>query len=583
MTNGLAATSATQTYRRLLSYILPYWKAFILAVLCNTVYGFVDVQLVSALKPLLDEGLYAKNAEFLAAAPLFVIVALALRGTFGFIAAYCMSWIGNNMIMSMRKELFNQYLALPAQFFDNNKSGELISKLTFNTEQLNRSTTEAITVLVRSLAIIIFALWSMFTTSWQLTLIFLITAPLIAILVRFTTSRFRLTSKRIQIAMGDITQITQESVESFQAIKIYGGQEHERSKFAEVNNRNRRQAMKMEITKAISIPVIQLLAGVGLALVLHFAVTKVVQGTLTTGEFVTMIGMMMLILKPLKSLAGVNVLFQRGIAAAESVFHTLDQSREKDEGDLAINNASGNIVIKDVNFSYVTGSRPALKNINIDIKAGKSIALVGRSGSGKSTLANMLLRFYNVDSGSISLDGNNIEDYLLADYRQQIAYVSQDVTLFNDSISNNIAYGKLGKATETDIIDAAKKAHAWEFISEMPDGLNTQIGEKGMLLSGGQRQRLAIARAILKDAPILILDEATSALDTESEKYIQQAMNSVMHNRTTVVVAHRLSTIENADLILVMDQGQIVESGSHAELLALNGIYAGLHLMQFKD
>ena len=350
-----------------------------------------------------------------------------------------------------------------------------------------------------------------------------------------------------------------------------------------MNNRNRRQAMKMEITKAISIPVIQLLAGVGLALVLHFAVTKVVQGTLTTGEFVTMIGMMMLILKPLKSLAGVNVLFQRGIAAAESVFHTLDQSREKDEGDLAINNASGNIVIKDVNFSYVTGSRPALKNINIDIKAGKSIALVGRSGSGKSTLANMLLRFYNVDSGSISLDGNNIEDYLLADYRQQIAYVSQDVTLFNDSISNNIAYGKLGKATETDIIDAAKKAHAWEFISEMPDGLNTQIGEKGMLLSGGQRQRLAIARAILKDAPILILDEATSALDTESEKYIQQAMNSVMHNRTTVVVAHRLSTIENADLILVMDQGQIVESGSHAELLALNGIYAGLHLMQFKD
>ncbi|MFT5453276.1 MAG: subfamily B ATP-binding cassette protein MsbA [Enterobacterales bacterium] len=583
MSNTKSTKSGSATYRRLFSYVFPYRKAFILAIICNVAYGFVDVQFVRALEPLLDVGLYEKDVEFLSIAPYFVLIALILRGTAGFVAAYCMSWIGNNMIMVMRGILFNQYISLPARFFDSNKSGGLISTLTFNTEQLNRSTTEAVTVLVRNLAIIIFAIWSMLVTDWELTILFLIAAPLIAFLVTLTSRRFRDLSRRIQVAMGDITQVTQESVESYQAIKIYGGQEHEGEKFARVNNQNRRQTMKMEITKALSIPVIQFLAGIGLALVLYFATSRVVNGSLTPGSFVMMLSMMMLILKPLKSLSSVNAIFQRGIAAAESVFDIIDESPEKDEGVISLSKAVGDIHFTGVNFQYDSASRLALNNINLEIPAGKTIALVGRSGSGKSTLASILLRFYNIDSGKITLDGVNIEDYVLADYREQIAYVSQHVTLFNETIGHNIAYGKLGKTTEEAIIDAAKKAHAWEFINELPEGLNTMVGEKGMLLSGGQRQRLAIARAILKDAPILILDEATSALDTESEKYIQQAMNTVMENRTTVVVAHRLSTIENADQILVMDKGQIVETGTHLELLKQAGTYAALHQMQFKD
>lgn len=582
MNDNSAPVSGMKTYRRLLGYMLPYWKAFALALVCNIAYGYIDTEFIKAIKPLLDEGLFNKNKDYLILAPVFVVVVLLVRGVVGFISAYCMAWVGNNMTMVMRRELFNRYLFLPADYFDYHKTGELLSKVTFNTEQLNKSTTDAITTIVRNLAIIGYALWGMFSESWQLTLLFLITAPLIAVLVNITTRRFRVISKRIQMAMADITHVTQEGVESYKEIKIYGGQDYEQQNFARVNKNNRQQTMKMEFTKALSVPVIQFLAGLGLALVLYFAVARVIAEELTPGGFVSMVMLMMLILKPLKSLSSVNAVLQRGIAAAESIFDVLDHETEQDNGSYSVKRAEGHIKLDRVCFQYPTAERKALDDISLEIPAGQSIALVGRSGSGKSTLASLLLRFYKLDSGSIKLDGRDIEEYQLKNYRQQIAFVSQHVTLFNDTIAHNIAYGNIENISEEDIIEAAKKAHAWEFISQLPEGLNTMVGERGMLLSGGQRQRLAIARAILKDAPILILDEATSALDTESEKYIQDAMDRVMQNRTTVVVAHRLSTIENADRILVMDQGKIKESGTHKELLEVGGIYAGLHQMQFK-
>ena len=582
MSSHSVSSSGVKTYRRLLTYIAPYWKAFVLALICNAAYGYIDTEFVKAFEPLLDEALFNKNSEFLTIAPLFVVVVLVVRGIVGFVAAYCMVWVGSNVVREMRRELFDRYLLLPAAFFDKHNSGELLSKVTYNTEQLTKSATDAITTIVRNVAFIGYALWSMFLQSWHLTLLFLVTGPLIAVMVGITTRRFRVISKRLQAAMGDITHVTQEGIESYREIKIYGGLEHEQNNFARVNNYSREQSMKMEITKALSVPIIQLLAGLGLALVLYFAVAEVIAEQLTPGGFVVMIMLMMLMLKPLKSLTSVNAIIQRGVAAAESVFEIIDQAAEKDTGTISIDNIDGEISFDNVSFQYPTTDLKALKNISFEIPANKTIALVGRSGSGKSTLASVMLRFYNIDSGTIRLDGQSIEDYKLKDYRQQIAYVSQHVNLFNDSIAHNIAYGNLGNTTDDDIIAAAKKAHAWEFISELPDGLNTMIGEKGMLLSGGQRQRLAIARAILKDAPILILDEATSALDTESEKLIQDAMNTVMRNRTTIVVAHRLSTIENADQIIVMNQGEISESGTHDELLNKGGIYAGLHQMQFK-
>ncbi len=581
--SGSAGENNKDIYGRLFQYVKPYWKAFLLALVCNAAYGYIDTEFVKAVKPLLDEGLSKKDVDYLLLAPLFVIGILIVRGITGFVATYCMAWVGNHIVMEMRQAVFNRYLQLPASFFDSRKTGELLSMVTYNTEQLNKSTTTAVTTIVRDVALICFALIGMLSESWRLTLLFLITGPLIAFLVSVISKRFRMISKRIQAAMGSITHATQESVESYQEIRIYGGQSYEQEAFRHVNNKNRQQSMKMEFTKALSVPVIQLLAGLGLALVLYFAVERVIAEQLSPGGFISMVMLMMLTLKPLKSLSSVNDTLQRGIAAAESVFDILDRQSEVDKGKLNIEQSKGKISFEDVSFQYPGAKSQAINNISIEIPSGKIVALVGRSGSGKSTLASLLLRFYDINSGSIKLDDHSITEYQLQDYRKQFAFVSQHVNLFNDSIAHNIAYGNLEHSTREDIIHAAKQAHAWEFISELPDGLDTMIGEKGMLLSGGQRQRLAIARAILKNAPILILDEATSALDTESEKFIQQAMNRVMNNKTTLVVAHRLSTIENADQIIVMDQGRICESGTHAELQQKGGIYAGLHQMQFRD
>jgi len=380
-------SSGTKIYSRFLTYVIPYWKAFVLALLCNAAYGYIDTTFVKAFKPLLDDALNNKDMEYLTLAPLFVIGVLLIRGLTGFVAAYCMAWVGNNVVMQMRKELFNRYLLLPAEFFDRHTSGELLSKLTYNTEQLTKSSTEAVTTIIRNVAFIGFALWTMFMESWHLTLLFLITGPLIAILVRVTTRRFRVISKHIQTAMGDITHVTQEGIESYREIKIYGGFEHERNNFARVNRYNRLQSMKMEITKALSVPIIQLIAGLGLALVLYFSIDEVISGQLSTGGFMMMVMLMMLMLKPLKSLTSVNAILQRGVAAAESVFDILDEQSEQDKGTLAIEKTQGQISFDNVSFQYPNAEKIALKNISFEIPAGKTIAVVGRSGSGKSTLA----------------------------------------------------------------------------------------------------------------------------------------------------------------------------------------------------
>ena len=576
-------TSPKRTYRRLLGYLKPYWLIFCAGILANLVYGFVDTEFVKAFEPLIDEALYGDDKELLAFAPFFIVMIIVARGIASFIATYTMSYVGNSLVHDLRRQLFSQYIDLPASFFDKHSSAELISKLTYNSEQLKQSTTEAITTIVRSSAVIIFALIGMFQNSWKLSLIFLLTAPIIALLVNFVSRRFRMISHKIQGAMSDITQVTQEGVESYDTIRVYGGEDQERGKFKRVNRNNRQQSMKLETTKAASVSVIQIIAGIGIAVVFYFGIQMIQAGELTGGAFIATLMLMALILKPLKDLNSVNAMLQKGIAAADSIFTILDMAKEHNTGSKLIEPLSKAITVNIDEFSYPDTHTLAMSNIHCTFAKGQTTAIVGQSGSGKSTMISALLRFYPTANGMIRWDDTDIETIDIASYRSAFSYVSQQVSLFNASIAENIAYGALTSASEDDIITACKQANAWEFIEQLPDGLNTQIGERGSLLSGGQRQRLAIARALLKNAPVIILDEATSALDTASEQAIQDALALLMKDRTTIVIAHRLSTIEGADNILVMEQGTITEQGTHTELIARSGTYASLHSVQFKS
>ncbi len=571
-----------KTYRRLFGYLKPYWLIFAAGIIANLIYGYIDTEFVKAFEPLIDEALYGDDKQLLAFAPYFIVMIVVARGIASFIATYAMSYVGNSLVHDMRRQLFNKYIDLPASFFDRHSSAELISKLTYNSEQLKQSTTEAVTTMVRSSAVILFAVIGMFQNSWKLTLIFLLTAPIIALLVNYVSRRFRLISQRIQGAMSDITQVTQEGVESYDTIRIYGGETQERSKFKQVNRNNRQQSMKLETTKAGSVAVIQIIAGIGIAVVFYFGIQMITSGELTGGAFIATLMLMALILKPLKDLNSVNAMLQRGIAAADSIFAILDMDKEYDPGNSSITALHSGINVDISSFTYPQAKSSAMNNISCHFAKGETTAIVGQSGSGKSTLIATLLRFYPITDGVIYWDDVRIEDIDLASYRSAFSYVSQHVSLFNASVADNIAYGALTEADEEDIIAACKQANAWDFIEKLPDGLNTQIGERGMLLSGGQRQRLAIARALLKNAPVIILDEATSALDTASEQAIQDALNRLMKDRTTIVIAHRLSTIEGADNIIVMENGNIIEQGDHRALLAQAGSYAKLHAVQFQ-
>ncbi len=592
-----------KNFKRLMGFAKPYKAGFAVAIIGMLGYAGVDTYFMSKLQPLIDEGLTGINPDFMKWAPLFVIVSFLLRGIFHFLGNFCLAWMGNHVVTDLRQTLFEHIMSMPVAFHDKESTGTLISKLTYDTEQVLQATSKALLTLIQQGAFVTGLLVVMFYNSWQLSLIFLIISPVIAIIVSFVSRRFRQVSKSIQSAMGDVTSAAEQTFNGHKVVLTFDGQKREFERFNAINNHNRQQRMKMVVTKAASVPIIQIIASFALAFVLYIANLDSMKTSLTPGVFATVLFCMMMLLRPLKLLTTVNSDFQNGMAACVSIFTVLDQEKEKDKGTINLARSSGKLTFNKVNFSYAVASESsngsqsdialnsveslkqeklALNNISFSAQPGETIAFVGRSGSGKSTASALLLRFYDVTGGEVLIDDINIEDYTLSDLRNQFAYVSQQVVLFNDSIANNIAYGK-PNASQEEINAAAKSAHVSEFADKLPEGLNTNIGENGAMLSGGQRQRVAIARALLCDAPFLILDEATSALDTESERHIQDALQVLQQNRTCIVIAHRLSTIENADKIIVLEQGEIIEQGSHQALLEQDGAYAKLHKFQFGE
>ena len=574
-------TDGAVIYRRLLVYVIPYKWVFGVAIFGMILIAATETGLAALMKPLLDGGFVDKDPEWIKLLPLLFIGLALLRGLGTFIATFLMAWIGRRVIKELRKEMFSHILKLPASFYDASSSGQLISKFTFDVEQVAEAATSAITIIIRDVLTVIGLLAWMFYLNWKLSLVFLLLGPVIVMVVSFVNKRFRRISKRIQTSMGDVTQVSEEAISGHRVIKTFGGQAYESAHFEEANEGNRRQVMKLIATSVASVQIIQVISAFALAGIIYLATLDSMLETVTVGVFMSFLAAMMMLLSPIKRLTTVNVIVQRGVAAAKSLFDLLDAPAEENRGHEKIDNIAGAVEYKAVSFEYQQSKGRVLNDVSFTAEAGQSIAFVGKSGSGKTTLVSLLPRFYELTSGAITIDGHDINSLDLENLREQIALVGQDVTLFNDTIACNIAYGSLKDCSEAEIIRAAKAAHAMEFIETLPDGLNTMVGDNGVLLSGGQRQRLAIARALLKNAPILILDEATSSLDSESERYIQAALEELMKDRTTFVIAHRLSTIEKADLIIVMHEGKIVEQGKHKALLAMNRYYANLHKLQY--
>lgn len=574
---------AGQYYRRLLALAFVHWNIFAVSIVGMILVAGTDTALAAYMKPLMDDGFVNRDLETIRQLPLILVGIFLVRVFAIFISMYCISWVGRKVIMGLRKSMFSKLLLLPKAFYDNATTGEIISKFTFDVEQVANASTKAITILVRDTFTIIGILAWMFYLSVSLTLVLLTTGPLIALLVSLVTKKFRKLSKRIQASMGDVSRIVEESVKAQIVVKVFGGRDYEESQFEKINDQNRRQNMRMIATQAMSTPIIRLIVGIGLAVIIYLVTKDDSMSIVTPGTFVSYMASLIFLFGPIKRLADVNVELQRGIAAAESVFKLIDLENEQDNGDYSTERVIGDIEFNHVGFHYSGAKEAALVDIDLDVKAGETIAFVGRSGSGKSTLLNLLPRLYDVSEGSITLDGRDIRDYKLENLRHHIAFVGQDVVLFNDTVAHNIAYGAMRDVDISQVEQAAKSAYADDFIRQLKHGYQTIVGERGLMLSGGQRQRIAIARALLANAPVLILDEATSALDTESERYIQSSLEQLMKNRTTLVIAHRLSTIENADKIVVLDAGKIVETGSHQQLLDRKGHYAALHQMQFEN
>lgn len=569
-------------YWRLLSYVSTYKFILFAGIFATMLYATVDAASTYALKPLLDDGFIKRSELLIRWVPLIVLLAFVFRGGVSFISNYCMTYVARTVVMTLRQQMFRHMLRLPAKYFDHNSSGKLLSKLLYDIEQVAVISTDALTNLVQAGCFAIGLFVVMLLISWKLTLAYLLLVPVIALIVKITNKRIRRVSHNVQNSMGEVTNIAEESIEGYREVRVYGGQNYESGKFNKATCYNRDGDIKVTVTKSLNVSGVQIVAAMGISVIIFLAINPQYTTQMSAGAFVSMMAAMLSLLKPLKVLSNVSSIIQRGLAGAQSIFDFLDLPTENDHGKTTITKAKGEIQYHNVNFAY-NKDELVVKNINFRIEPGKTIALVGRSGSGKSTIASLLARFYDIKQGQITIDGIDIQDLPLDNLRQQIALVSQSVVLFNDTIANNIAYGCDETVTEEDIQQAATAAYASEFINQLPEGLNTIVGENGVLLSGGQRQRIAIARAILKDAPILILDEATSALDTESERSIQKALETVMQNRTTLVIAHRLSTIENADWIMVLECGQIVEAGSHSELLVNDGYYRKLHSMQFSE
>ncbi|MFL4556169.1 lipid A ABC transporter ATP-binding protein/permease MsbA [Yersinia kristensenii] len=573
--------STWQTFRRLWPLISPYKTGLVVAAIALILNAASDTFMLSLLKPLLDDGFGKANSSILKWMPLAVIGLMVVRGITGFISSYCISWVSGKVVMHIRRRLFSHMMGMPVSFFDQQSTGTLLSRITYDSEQVAASSSGALVTVVREGASIIGLFIMMFYYSWQLSLILIVIAPIVSISIRLVSKRFRNISKNMQSTMGEVTTSAEQMLKGHKEVLIFGGQKVETERFEAVSNRMRQQGMKLVSASSISDPIIQLIASFALAFVLYAASFPSVMETLTAGTITVVFSAMIALMRPLKSLTNVNAQFQRGMAACQTLFTILDMEQEKDEGKLEVERAKGEIEFRHVTFYYPGKDTPALNDINMHIDAGKTVALVGRSGSGKSTIANLMTRFYDVSEGSVLLDGHDLRDYRLGALRNQVALVSQNVHLFNDTVANNIAYARDEQYSRAEIEEAARMAYAMDFINKMENGLDTVIGENGVMLSGGQRQRIAIARALLRDCPILILDEATSALDTESERAIQAALDELQKNRTSLVIAHRLSTIEKADEILVIEDGRIVERGMHAELLAKKGVYAQLNRMQF--
>lgn len=574
--------TSSQLYLRLLGYVKPYRHIFALSVIGMSAAAATEPLLAFLLQPLLDGTFVSRDELVIRWAPVLIVAIFLLRGIASFVGTYAIAWVGNKVVMDLRDRMFDKLLTLPTRYYDDHASGNLLSKLTYDVMQVTAAATNVVTVSLRDSIVIIGLVVVMFHRNWKLTLLTLIMVPVIAIVVRTINRRFRTAGRGTQHAMGEVTQVIGETVNAHKVVKLFGGQQYESRRFNEKTNWVRRHIMKQAAASAANVPTVQLVASVGVGVILYIVIQQARNGEATVGSFISYLAAMMMLFAPLKRLTGVSEHLQVGLAASESIFELLDTESEIDRGTTHIGRAKGQLGFEHVSLSYRDDGRMALHDICLDVPAGQTVALVGASGSGKSTLANLVPRFYLPTGGRITLDGHDVADLTLSSLRANIALVSQEVVLFNDTIAANIAYGQMRDVPESEIIAAAKAAHALEFINENPQGFDTLIGEKGVRLSGGQRQRLAIARAILKDAPILILDEATSALDSESERHVQAALETLMRGRTTLVIAHRLSTIENADRIIVLQKGRVVETGSHSELLARNGVYAQLHRIQFE-
>lgn len=577
-----APLTASALYQRLLGYAIPYWRLFAVAVVAMLLFAATDTGLAALMKPMLDGNFIERDPRTTRLVPLALILLFLVRGLTGFASRYTMSWIGRRVVQELRRDVFLRQLQLPVRYFDTNPAGRMLSRLTYDVEQVAEATTNALSVLVRDTLTVLFLLLYMFWISGWLTLLFLIVGPVLIVLLRLVSRRFRILSRRIQDSMGELTQHSEEVIHGQRLVKAYNGEAWQERQFQAVNERNRRLQMKMAAVQGASTPVIQLIAACVLALVVYLATLESVTREISVGSFVSFITAMLLLLQPIKRLTNVNALIQRGVAAARSIFALLDEPGEPDHGRLPLQRASGAIEVRELGFAYDAAKGEVLSDLSFSIQPGQTVALVGRSGSGKSTLANLLLRFYEADRGGIWLDGHELREYRLADLRRQIAMVGQDVVLFNDTLAHNIGYGSLEEADDAAIAAAAAAAYAMEFINALPHGLQTRTGDRGVMLSGGQRQRIAIARAMLRNAPILVLDEATSALDSESERLVQAALTRLTENRTALIIAHRLSTVERADRILVLDKGRLAETGTHAELLAKNGLYADLYRLQLR-
>lgn len=572
--------SSRALYARLLGYVRPYWIAFAVSVVCMALTAAAEPAFPAIMKALLDGGFNGQDPDAIWFYPLAIVLLFVVRGIFGFIADYAFAWAANNVVLDLRRAMFGRLLALPTRFFDNQSSGALISKVAYDVQGVTQAATNVITVFVRdSLTVLGLLAWLLWL-NWVLTLIVLGMLPLIALIVRLSSRRIRESARGAQTAMGSIAHTLEETIEAHKVVKIFGGQDYEMGRFEAACRKQRRQNMRNIVAASLVSPMTQVLTAVALGIVIAVALNDSAAQRTTVGGFMGFVTAMLMLLAPLKRLTDVNAPLQRGLAAAESVFQLIDQEAERDAGTIEIARAHGRIDFDQLGFGYPDREQKVLQRFDLSIAPGETVALVGASGSGKTTLAHLLARFYAPTSGRILLDGHDIQNVKLASVRANMALVSQDVVLFNDSVAANIAYGAMRGASREDIEAAARAAQAFDFIQAMPEGFDTLIGENGVKLSGGQRQRLAIARALLKDAPVLILDEATSALDTESERQVQAALEVLMKNRTTLVIAHRLSTIERADRIVVMDRGRIAEIGRHADLLAAGGMYANLYNSQ---